>query len=572
MLYNFGNSMNKSHKKIIVFIFGIIFAFCISELFLRFFYFLKTDQTGALEIASSYKSSKFKILFLGNSHTFGAGVKKEAAYPAVLQKFFDKNLQGKAIRVGVYNGGIPNVNTYEINRDLDAVLRETRPDLAFIMSGEPNIWNKNGYNEYAIQKNEKPRSGIINFLVKMGEYSKTIRWIMSFQNLTQKNILSAEQEDENLVYKEIAAVEKTFYDSRPKTNESDRLKIALERYIQKHTNDPPKDAWRAILYCLVRLNYYTYGDSKTAYNLVQKSIQFDIKKFDMYSYLFLKEIIQKDKSDSENVVQAKSIFNQLQKHPEFPGLVRIEEIFKYAIVGERSGDPRFGLDYEIIRQSLQLFKILSVVALESANYQKKALAEYAEANMTLIETFKSNPFSFKANLSFAILEMASDRNHDNTTRQLAREIIQNFPLRFPAEKYFFDQEQSEKQTLFNWIRWGTIETIQKMKNYDVPLVVQNYHWIRERVEADTVNEAIESAAQDQKSLFLDTHSGFMKMIESEPNNVESFFISKYGFKDSHPSEKGHRVIAYLIYKYMVEKKLLPAELLAFDPEEILKMD
>lgn len=563
--------MNNIYKKTIVFFLGIIFTFCVSEVFFRTFYYFQSENQ--INITNQMnKSQKWSLLFLGNSHTFGAGVKKENAYPGVLQKFFDQNLKNSSLQVVVHNGGVPNANTFEIYSDLDKVVAEAKPNLAFIMSGEPNIWNKNGYNEYAFEKNKPPQSSALNFLVKAGEYSKTIRWVMSFRNLSRKSYLSEEQEDEVLVYKEIAAVEKAFFELKQQNSQSDRLRLALQRFIQKNENNPPKEEWRAVLYCLARLEFYTYSNPAVAFDLVSKSVQFQPLNFDMYSYFFLRQIKQQVKLNSAVESKAQSLFQQLQSRADFPGEKRIEEIYRYAIIGERAGQARLGLDYQLISESHNYFKIFTVIALESANYQRRALADYTEANITLVETFKANPFSFKGNLKSAILEIASEKNYDKISQQKAKEIIQEFPIRFPDEKYFFDQEHSEGQALFGWIRWDTIRIIQKMKELGVPLVVQNYHWIRDRAEAPTVNEANESAAIDQGAFFLDTHSSFMNAIKSDTADVESFFIQTYGIRDSHPSEKGHRVIAYIIYKYMVSKKLLPPELSTLDAEQILKIN
>jgi lysophospholipase L1-like esterase len=79
--------------------------------------------------------------------------------------------------------------------------------------------------------------------------------------------------------------------------------------------------------------------------------------------------------------------------------------------------------------------------------------------------------------------------------------------------------------------------------------------------------ANETAAKKKNNLFLDTNAIFMKEMQAS-GNESSFFITGSTPNDSHPSEKGHRLIARIIYDYLNEKKLLPAELLGLNARKI----
>lgn len=73
---------------------------------------------------------KTKILFLGDSLTFGYGIKQEYAYPTLLQKKFDE----EKIEVEVINAGISGSTTASGPSRLKWFLKN-KPDLLFLALG-----------------------------------------------------------------------------------------------------------------------------------------------------------------------------------------------------------------------------------------------------------------------------------------------------------------------------------------------------------------------------------------------------------------------------------------------------
>ncbi|HUT52500.1 MAG TPA: GDSL-type esterase/lipase family protein [bacterium] len=97
------------------------------------FYALRREARSALaDPAASV------ILCLGDSHTYGAGVAADEAYPARLQAM----LAAKGYRVNVVNLGAPGTNTSEIRRRLPQWLASYHPAAVIVLASVNNGWNR----------------------------------------------------------------------------------------------------------------------------------------------------------------------------------------------------------------------------------------------------------------------------------------------------------------------------------------------------------------------------------------------------------------------------------------------
>lgn len=88
--------------------------------------------------SSSSSSSSAAILCLGDSHTFGAGVKADEAYPARLQE----KLRARGYAVNAINLGAPGYNTSELRRRLPDWIKTYSPSAVIILAGVNNGWNR----------------------------------------------------------------------------------------------------------------------------------------------------------------------------------------------------------------------------------------------------------------------------------------------------------------------------------------------------------------------------------------------------------------------------------------------
>jgi lysophospholipase L1-like esterase len=79
-----------------------------------------------------------RVLCVGDSHTYGAGVRPEEAYPAQLETFLDVVAPGA---YAVINRGVPGFNTAQVRRRLPEWIAELRPTVVVVLVGANNVWN-----------------------------------------------------------------------------------------------------------------------------------------------------------------------------------------------------------------------------------------------------------------------------------------------------------------------------------------------------------------------------------------------------------------------------------------------
>ena len=79
-----------------------------------------------------------RVLCIGDSHTYGAGVRAEEAYPARLQAILDETEPG---RWAVMNRGVPGYNTAQVRRRLPRWIDELAPTVVVVIAGANNVWN-----------------------------------------------------------------------------------------------------------------------------------------------------------------------------------------------------------------------------------------------------------------------------------------------------------------------------------------------------------------------------------------------------------------------------------------------
>ncbi len=162
-------------NKILAFLIGLSFSILVLELFLRF---LNTqDQL----IVPSKTNAPFVILCLGNSFTQGSGADTpEGTYPRQLEKKLNAIYPNK--NIVVVNGGLVSLNTSELIKKLDFMIKKTEPQLIILQIGSANYTNKFGY---ASSKKTSPETA--KLLYKIHDtlsFFKTYKFI--FELIEQK--------------------------------------------------------------------------------------------------------------------------------------------------------------------------------------------------------------------------------------------------------------------------------------------------------------------------------------------------------------------------------------------------
>jgi lysophospholipase L1-like esterase len=80
-----------------------------------------------------------RILCIGDSHTYGAGVRAEDAYPAQLQRQLDARSPGT---FSVVNLGVPGMSTTQLRHRLPEQIARLRPDIVVVWCGSNDAWNR----------------------------------------------------------------------------------------------------------------------------------------------------------------------------------------------------------------------------------------------------------------------------------------------------------------------------------------------------------------------------------------------------------------------------------------------
>lgn len=173
MKHQGGFFKNNFQRKMLSFLLGIFFSFIVFELSLRVLGIVDNFDRDKITKASK---GQFVILNVGNSYTAGAGAPPGKSYSAQLNELLEKKAPG---HFKVINRGRGNVNSTYIRENMASWVKEDNPDLVFVMTGEPNDWNKYGYSNFLAQKHaESFWQSVFDFM----RWSKTFRFMELMAN------------------------------------------------------------------------------------------------------------------------------------------------------------------------------------------------------------------------------------------------------------------------------------------------------------------------------------------------------------------------------------------------------
>ena len=558
--------MSKIKTKLLTMLLGFIFLFLVIEFTVRASHFVSIySRKNGFENSQLQIDQKkiFTILMIGNSHTYGAGVKAHQAYPVVLQRFFDQQSINSEYKFRVINVGEFNVNTSDIYNRIDKWLSTYNPNLAVLMIGQPNTWNKNGYDSYLEhKKNEKQY--LQRSLNAISEYSKAVKWMLMLSDLSKTVVLTEEQKNLLAVYQEIARIERQFDELENKPNVNALKKEVLDWYLEKFKNTDSK-IYRTVLYARAVLELAAYRNELVALNFIEKSILKDQKEFDFLSYLFLTKTVKRYVISYQSQIKADQLLELLNQAKSSLDGVDTKDIS--SLVLNSSIQPMAEADrLRLLQVTNRLMPFLSIPA--AMLYRKYQFMEKQPelAQKYLLSTLEVNPFSNRTASMQTIVSQAKDLNIK--IKKNAEDYIKKISDEFPTEIHLLDLDQSER--LEDWLSWDMDRIVKKLKQSGVVPVLQNYHILRGNIkDQETIHRSALKTAELNDIHFIDTHSEFMQAVNKNPKDQETFFVQSYGPSDSHPSPKGHKYIAYIIYKNLINFKILPEEISHFDPNNIL---
>jgi lysophospholipase L1-like esterase len=101
------------------------------------FALVAVDRSGAWR-----PGARERVLCVGDSHTYGAGVRSDEAYPAQLQVLLDEAAPGV---YSVVNRGVPGYNSLQVRNRLPQWIAELRPTVIVVVVGVNNTWNEAGF-------------------------------------------------------------------------------------------------------------------------------------------------------------------------------------------------------------------------------------------------------------------------------------------------------------------------------------------------------------------------------------------------------------------------------------------
>jgi hypothetical protein len=137
---------------------------------------------GGLQVASLFARGRatawregrvVRVLCIGDSHTFGAGVPPEESYPAQLQQLLDASAPG---RFSVMNLGVPGMSSTQVRLRLADDVRRYAPDVVIVWCGVNNKWNNAEVDEV-----EDAGQGIGERLEALALHSRLYRLVRVWQ-------------------------------------------------------------------------------------------------------------------------------------------------------------------------------------------------------------------------------------------------------------------------------------------------------------------------------------------------------------------------------------------------------
>ena len=194
-------------KKIFYMLIYVVYLFVLLEVSMRLTGFIFTQT----RLRNINIDSDLKILSIGESTTFGFGVKANDAYSKKLEEILNNKLDKEII---VINKGVPGETSTSIIRNLDRYMLEYKPDLVISLVGINDLDTAlNGLNAGLLQN-----YNFSNFISNLRTYKLSMVLIDYFNNYKFFNwhhiktynswiLFHAEQNDRRIDYSRLPSLE-----------------------------------------------------------------------------------------------------------------------------------------------------------------------------------------------------------------------------------------------------------------------------------------------------------------------------------------------------------------------------
>lgn len=534
-------------KRLLVLGLGLTFVFLMFEIVLRV-----SAKLADGRVESARSTGHFTILCLGNSHTKGAGVPAGTAYSFVLERFLNQERPGFPTRV--INGGISNGNTRLLIESLESFYKEGTPDLAVIMAGEPNTWNKYKLNEFLNQ--DKARFDWEEFFLR----SRVIRWLSLLPELyhQKKQAELTKDEAELISYRFLAKFEEGhhIYLTPQETRSANE---AMRRLLAMYEGKPLPA--RGILHSVI------------GHLLIYTELNEALKHFRMALDArpgFANYIILKSIEVRRNNVEAGPLLDELNRLyqralGERKAPIPEEELNVYwkSIFPNDNSDRSIALMERVRRNALYQSNLVNLLA-----NRYLMLGKPMDSLRVIRELLEVNPFPTRSIKMFDLVnKISKDEFQPPGVRKAATELRKWYIGNHPQESYRFINLQSDE--LGRWVTTDLKIIARMIRDKNTIPVLQTYHWLWNQRYAPVINESARTAAHELGIPLIETEPVFRKEIDATGDRP-SFYTQMYSAYDTHPSEKGHQVIARIIYDELNRQGLLPQPLRNLDSRKIYR--
>ncbi len=524
---------NKFSKKITIVFLGILTALLVLEGGLRT---IGLISEGLYAPDIKKKNADYVIMNVGNSYTYGLGAPPGQSYSDqlnnLLKKRTDKTYQ-------VINRGKTNANTSLILESLDAWLDQDKPNLVFLMVGEPNHWNKYGYWEFLGKRSDgNLEKGLLDHLDFL-RWSKIYKLIELLANRNE----GANERKTSVVFK------------LTPLDEEYRLQLGYQ--------------WIGGLQNEAMVNIVTMSKEEQQEAISALSYVFEKDKNPMAAY-YLAEITALHAKDAESSL--KHIENSINQSENFDYnqwifLANYKQLFvpiykdryeKLVTKLKSKIDPAFLKELVLKMQGMKQATLNSLGGnfLYQANkynpldtyitklYVYKKWEEEPIKSFEMIErTLRVNPLSYNSNL-FEIAEDIVLRHPELEERY--RLVIQEIERRANGVdvRSMVQQSFMEKE----WIEHDLELMIAKIKKRGAQVVVQTYPPYRKSNprHADVILRTWWKNRRDKTTIRFQDSAIILESDFSAKNGGQKYYSTDAGPHDEHLNALGYGVIARLM--------------------------
>lgn len=499
---------------------------------------------------------RMTILCYGNSHTLGMGAPPGESYCDHLRGRLAREYPEAERLFRVMNRGVGNSNSTQVLERIRADFDRLRPDLALIMTGEPNTWNRRGYGRFLAREGRRRgavMSPAASRLYDLAYHLAVFRFgTMLYHRLRDR--LAARLRPRSRFF--------------PETPLTDRLTLSLKWFAVlndersacygKLTDEEfaeavaaledlgsrPEGRLRAVYELLGELALSRGRDARAAARWFRESLAVDPGTFNLGVYRALRGSASADPELAEVLALARKTY---------PGDAAYAELERLAssppLAAARAADPAGSL--RSLTRALRVSPEYDPLLMGVAGLYRR-LGRREDLLRLARQTLRRNPFGHHDMLAVAG-EMAREPA-DSPLRELAQETLQEFRERFPRDGDMLLQGGVDDASLAAWIESDIDEMAAFLTARGARFVLQTYPPKPDR-SVRLADEIILRLARARGYPVADTRGYFESLFAGRADRESYYAVPR---PDEHLNGKGYRALADFLFESLRRGGLLPA--------------